>query len=171
MISYSICLSLSDTSFSTMPPGSVYPVTSARFPSLHGWIIFPQFLYPIFCWWCWDKSMFLFICRRFGKMKSCMHEYRITRDRSKSFHCKPFCVGLLFEPYECITSSKQANKNKCLWGLRWLSSGWDFAPNAEGLGLITGQGPRSHMRPLRNLACYNEDRRSRVPKLRPGAAK
>ena len=58
-------------------------------------------------------------------------------------------------------------------------------PNAGGPGLIPAQGTRSHMLQLRvsmlqlkiphaaskDATCHNEDRRSRVPQLRPGTAK
>ena len=172
MIPYSICLSLSDISFSTVPPGSIYPVTTARFHSFHGWIIFLQFLYPVFCWWCWDKNICFYssvgdlegwkaVCTSIGYLGIGISLFTVNLSVS----------GCFLSRVNVLPVQNKANKNKCLWGLPWCSSDWDFAPNAGVLDLITGQGTRSHMRPLRDLACYNEDWRSRLPKLRPGAVK
>ena len=59
--------------------------------------------------------------------------------------------------------------------VQWLRF---HARNAGGSGLIPGQETvshvlnlRVHMSQLRDLACHNENRRSRVPQLRPGVAK
>ena len=59
-----------------------------------------------------------------------------------------------------------------IWWLRL------HAPNARDLGLIPGQGTRSHMLQLRvcrlqlkDPACHSKDQRFHVLQLRPGAAK
>lgn len=51
--------------------------------------------------------MFSFAYGSFGRINSgpvCMRMEveRITRDGSKTSHCKPFCLVLLFEPCDCI---------------------------------------------------------------------
>ena len=50
--------------------------------------------------------------------------------------------------------------------VQWLRL---HAPNAEGPGLIAGQGTRFHMLQLDSAYC-NEDQRSRLSQLRPSRA-
>ena len=45
----------------------------------------------------------------------------------------------------CLTQTLKTHSQE----LPWWSSGEDSAPNAGGLGLIPGQGTRSHMLQLR----------------------
>ena len=44
--------------------------------------------------------------------------------------------------------------------VQWLRL---HAPDAGNLGLIPGQGTRSHMLQLKDPVCHNEDERSHVP--------
>ena len=52
--------------------------------------------------------------------------------------------------------------------VQWLRL---LAPNTGGLGSIPGQGTRSHVPQLKDLACHNEDQRSPELQLRPSAAR
>ena len=45
------------------------------------------------------------------------------------------------------------------------------APNAGGPGSIHGQGTKIPRAASKGPVCRNEDKRSRVPQLRPGTAK
>ena len=51
--------------------------------------------------------------------------------------------------------------------VQWLR----LCSNARGLGLISGQGIRSHMTQIEDPTHHKQDRRYHVPQLRPGTAK
>ena len=88
---------------------------------------------------------------------------------SDSCFCTTFFLTLhCFPAWLCSNLLKKSRVMGLPLVVQWLRL---RTPDARGLGLIPGQGTRSHMLQLKGHMWHNEDGKSSMLQLRPGAAK